>query len=72
VFATRSKPGASPMGLARFVELAAHSPAPAIALGGVDRTNAESCFAAGAAGVAAVSALLGKDAADFVRETLQV
>jgi thiamine-phosphate diphosphorylase len=72
VFATRSKPGAPPMGLARFVELAARSPAPAIALGGVDRTNAESCFAAGAAGVAAVSALLGKDAADFVRETLQV
>lgn len=70
VFATRSKPGAAPMGLARFTELAAQAAVPVIALGGIDRSNAKSCFDAGAAGVAAVSSLLAKDAADFVRDVL--
>ncbi len=71
VFPTRSKPGAVALGLARFAALAAIAPAPPIALGGIDRTSFTSCFEAGAAGVALISALLQPDAPDLVREAMR-
>lgn len=52
VFPTRSKPGATPLGLAGLRAGVSRSPVPVIALGGVDATNAGDCLAAGAHGVA--------------------
>jgi thiamine-phosphate diphosphorylase len=71
VFPTRSKPGAFALGLPRFATLAALAPAPPIALGGIDRVNFASCFDAGAAGIAMVSALLEPDAPDVVQKMMQ-
>lgn len=58
VFATVSKADAAPaLGLEKLAELAARSPLPVVAIGGISFENAAAVFAAGVAGVAVVSAL---------------
>ncbi len=54
VFATRTHPGARPLGTLRFKLLAAHSRVPVIALGGMDARRAR---AIGARGWAAIESL---------------
>ena len=54
VFATPSKPGAVPLGLAALAEVCRRCPVPIFALGGVGRENAKDCIQAGAAGVAGI------------------
>jgi thiamine-phosphate pyrophosphorylase len=62
VFAASGSGGAgATMGVARFAELALQCGVPAIAVGGVEPRNAGSLMAAGAAGVAVISALFGAD-----------
>lgn len=61
LFATRSHPDARPLGPDRFAELAAGSPVPILALGGVAPTNADQALTAGAAGVACMDAILAAD-----------
>ena len=50
-----------PLGIERFIELAARCQLPAVAVGGVTPTNATALMAAGAAGAAVINALLGAD-----------
>lgn len=59
--ASGSGAGGTAMGVARFGELARLCGVPAIAVGGVSPENAGALMAAGAAGVAVISALLGAD-----------
>ena len=60
VFTSGSGTGSSDaIGIARFVELAEECGVPALALGGIALTNARDVIAAGAAGVAVISALFG-------------
>lgn len=62
VFAATGSGGTgATMGVARFSELARHCGVPAIAVGGVAPENAGALMAAGAAGVAVISALFGAD-----------
>jgi thiamine-phosphate pyrophosphorylase len=62
VFATATKPDAAPaLGLAGARAIAARLPAPWIAIGGIDATNAADVIAAGAAGIAVVSAICAAD-----------
>lgn len=61
LFATRSHPQARPLGPERFAELAAGSPVPVLALGGIVPANAVEATAAGAAGVACIDAILAAD-----------
>jgi len=62
VFPTPSKPGyGPPLGLDGLARLAAHSPVPVLALGGVTPANAAACIAAGAAGVAVMGAVMRAD-----------
>lgn len=58
-FATGSHPGGSWLGMARFNSLAAASPLPVLALGGVDETNARLLAGPNVAGIAAISAFHG-------------
>jgi thiamine monophosphate synthase len=60
VFATESKPGYGPvLGLARLATLAARSPRPLLALGGISAAeDAAACVGAGAAGVAVMGAVM--------------
>jgi thiamine-phosphate pyrophosphorylase len=59
VFSSPSKPGYGPaLGLERFAAAAAESAVPVVALGGVDARTAALCFAAGAAGVAVMGAVM--------------
>lgn len=56
VFDPISKPASSPaLGLAELSRAAAAVKIPVLALGGITRANADSCVAAGAAGVAGIS-----------------
>lgn len=57
-FATASHPDREGMGALRFKGLAARSPIPVLALGGVDETNAAQLAAANVAGFAAIGAFL--------------
>ena len=52
IFATPSKPNATPLGLAGLAEAARLAPGRVLALGGVDAAVARACCVAGAAGVA--------------------
>jgi len=62
VFPSPSKPGyGPPLALDGLADLAAHSPVPVLALGGIDATNAADCVAAGAAGVAVMGAVMAAD-----------
>lgn len=58
VFATGTKPDAAPpMGLAGLATVKAGTTLPVVAIGGIDRTNAARVIAAGADGIAVVSAI---------------
>ncbi|OIQ67876.1 thiamine-phosphate synthase [mine drainage metagenome] len=60
LFATRSKPDAgAPLGLPGLREMRARCALPLVAIGGIDRGNAAAVFAAGADGIAVVSAIAG-------------
>lgn len=62
VFPTPSKQGLiAPLGLKTFAELAADTPLPIIAIGGIKPHNAAQIRAAGAAGIAVISAILSTD-----------
>lgn len=58
IFATTGKPGRAPAGLALVRDTASAVQVPAIAIGGIDETNVAAVLAAGAYGVAVVSAIL--------------
>ncbi|WP_407943757.1 thiamine phosphate synthase [Mangrovicoccus algicola] len=61
VFATATKPGhAAPTGLDGLAAIIAAAPVPAVAIGGVKRDHAAGAIAAGAAGIAVVSAICGR------------
>ena len=60
LFATRSHPGAPPLGAARFAALARRSPVPVIALGGVRRRHAGLVRRLGAHGFAAIDGLAAR------------
>jgi thiamine-phosphate diphosphorylase len=57
IFATRSKPGAAPLGLGALRDRRG-GPIPVFALGGITQENAGACLAAGAAGVAVLGGVL--------------
>ena len=60
LFATRSKPDAGqPLGLEGLRAMRGRCTSPLVAIGGIDRGNAEAVFAAGADGIAVVSAIAG-------------
>jgi thiamine-phosphate pyrophosphorylase len=55
VFATPSKVGlGDPQGISRLAEVSSKLRIPVLAIGGVNEENAADCFAAGAAGIAAI------------------
>ena len=54
VFATPSKPDVVPLGTERFHRICRSASLPVFALGGVDRSNASDCVAAGAKGIAGI------------------
>ncbi len=56
VFPTASHPDAAALGPARFKTVAAQSPLPVLALGGVDETNADLLTGPNVAGLAAIGA----------------
>jgi thiamine-phosphate diphosphorylase len=70
VFPTRSKPGASGLGVRGLQRLLRGAPVPVYALGGISARNLRPCLAAGCAGVAAIRALLGDDGPRLVRDAL--
>lgn len=53
---THSHPGSSPLGWERFARLCAQTPFPVFALGGLDRRDIPTAIAAGAQGIAGISA----------------
>jgi thiamine-phosphate pyrophosphorylase len=63
IFPSSSKPGHGPaVGLKALSEAAARSPIPIIALGGIeDAASARACFAAGAAAIAVMGAVMRAD-----------
>ncbi len=63
VFSTTSKPDVTPTGLAPLTALAASSPAPVLAIGGITPGNAGECRRAGASGIAAISPFLPEGSA---------
>lgn len=56
VLQTRSHPGRSPLGWERFARLCAEAPFPVFALGGLERRDLATAIAAGAQGIAGISA----------------
>jgi thiamine-phosphate pyrophosphorylase len=58
VFPSPSKPGAAGAGVDALRRAVAASPAPVIAIGGIDAATARACVEAGAAGVAAIGLFL--------------
>lgn len=62
VFATGTKPDAAPaLGLDAFGTIARALPVPVVAIGGIDAENAAAVIAAGAVGIAVVSAICAAD-----------
>jgi thiamine-phosphate pyrophosphorylase len=71
VYATGSKPDAgSAIGAERFAELARRCGLPAVAIGGISAETAPAVLAAGASGIAVISALFGS--ADPTRAALDL
>ncbi len=58
IFASRSHPSGRTGAIERVREVSAVLQRPVIAIGGIDRTNAEAVVSAGASGVAVISAIL--------------
>jgi thiamine-phosphate pyrophosphorylase len=61
IFASASHPGVPPLGLEALRDMAARVRTPLIAIGGITPDNASDVMRAGAAGVAAISAILDAD-----------
>ncbi|MFN3653495.1 MAG: thiamine phosphate synthase [Armatimonadota bacterium] len=61
IFPSPSHPDAEPAGEELLRDVSTRTQVPVIAIGGVTAENAASCFAAGASGIAVVSAILGSD-----------
>jgi thiamine-phosphate pyrophosphorylase len=57
VWATATKPEAVPIGLEGLRAIAAGTPLPVVGIGGIDASNASEVLAAGAAGIAVVTAV---------------
>jgi thiamine-phosphate diphosphorylase len=72
VFASGSHPGAEPAGPELLRALATRLRVPVMAIGGVTAENAGECLAAGATGVATISALLPAQGVDAKTAALQV
>lgn len=60
VYPSRTHPGAPAGGLPLLKAVIAATPLPVLAIGGIDSRNAAAVMAAGAAGVAVISAILGQ------------
>jgi len=58
IFPSTSKPGEAPRGLQQLAEVVQGVDVPVMAIGGITSANLESVLAAGAAGVAVISAIL--------------
>ena len=72
VFAQATKADAAPpLGLDGFARLAKASPRPVLAIGGIDQDNAASIVAAGADGLAVVSAIMAADDPRAAAHTLR-
>ncbi len=71
VFATRSHPGAEPLGLEFVRELCQIALVPVIGIGGVTPQNAGDVLRAGASGVAVISAVLGAASPSLAARTLR-
>jgi thiamine-phosphate pyrophosphorylase len=67
IFEKKDAPGTRPLGLAALKE-ACREKIPVLALGGVTLDNAQSCLAAGAAGIAAIRLFQDNDIAEVVRK----
>jgi thiamine-phosphate diphosphorylase len=61
VWATKTKPEADPGGLELVRRIADASPLPVVGIGGIDASNAADVIAAGAAGIAVISAVAAAD-----------
>ena len=61
VFSTSTKPEARPIGLDGLSRIVAATPIPVVGIGGIDAANARDVLAAGAAGVAVISAVADAD-----------
>lgn len=74
VFTTSSKPDAgAPIGLDGLAQIARAVRIPVVAIGGVNVSNAAACIAAGAQGVAVISAVVSaEDVAQAARELISV
>ena len=72
VFATLSHPEARALGISRFARLVHASPLPVYALGGVDGANATRLRGTGAAGIAAIGALLPASGHDAAARSIRV
>jgi len=66
VFEKKDAPGGRPAGLA-MLQQASRARIPVLALGGITLSNARSCLAAGAAGIAAIRLFQENDIAEVVR-----
>jgi thiamine-phosphate pyrophosphorylase len=73
VFRPTSKPNdtRSTLGLQKLQQLSEESPLPLVALGGIESSNAASCFLAGAQGIAVSGAISRVDAPDPVISQLK-
>ncbi|PZE21018.1 thiamine phosphate synthase [Paenibacillus xerothermodurans] len=58
IFATASKPGTPPRGIAALAEVVQACPVPVIAIGGIEPHNVDTVLSTGCSGVAVLSAIL--------------
>src|SRR5699024_2778453 len=74
IFETKSKPGLAPRGLNNLKQVARSVSIPTVAIGGIEPTDVESVFQAGASGIAVLSGILlaedVKKAAEQYREKI--
>ena len=72
IFPSRSHPGGESGGLERVRVVSRSVSIPVIAIGGITEDNLPGVIAAGAAGVAVISAILGRSDPSFAARTLRV